>query len=124
MIGKWAKALGVVVVTVLTFLMSVFTDGITPAEWVLTAGVALAAINAAIVPNLDTGIATVAKTIVTASLAGLGVLAPVIMDGLSGTDLIMALIAALAAIGVTAIPNAWPSATLRGTGVSGPPPPR
>jgi hypothetical protein len=109
--GKSSRAIGVVVVTVLTFLMTVMTGGMTDQEWVLVTGVGVAAVNTAIVPNLDAGVAKVAKTISTASLAGLAVLAMVILGGLTNVEVIEVVLAALAAIGVTALPTTWPPAT-------------
>src|SRR5689334_10812130 len=112
-LAKYAKAFGVVAVTVLTFLVSVITDGLTSSEVVLVVGVGVSGIGVAVVPNLDAGIAQVAKTIVAFLLAGLTVLATVIPGGLTGGELAEVIVAALAAIGVTAIPNAWPPATQR-----------
>ena|ERR1700741_3597809 len=106
MIRKYAKAIGAVVVTVLMFVVSILTDGITAQEWVMLAGTLVSAIGVAVVPELPSGIAAWAKTVVTALSGGLTVLAVVITGGLTTTEVIEVVVAALAAIGVVAVvPN-------------------
>jgi len=108
--AKYRKAVAVVVVTVASFVVTVLTDGITPQEWVLIAGVGVNAAGVAVVPNLDAGIGTVAKTVVSALLAGLTLLATAVLGGLTPTEVIEVLLACAAAVGVTALPNDWPPA--------------
>lgn len=108
--AKYRKAVGAVAVTVAAYVVSLATDGITAQEGVLIAGVGVSAVSVAIVPNLDAGIAKVAKTIIAFLLAGLTVAAAVIVGGLTGAEWVEILVAAFAAVGVTAIPNDWPPA--------------
>jgi len=108
--AKYRKAIAVVVVTVASFVVTVLTDGITPQEWVLIAGVGVNAAGVAVVPNLDAGIGAVAKTVVSALLAGLTLLATAVLGGLTSTEVIEVLLACAAAVGVTALPNDWPPA--------------
>jgi hypothetical protein len=109
---KWAKALGIVAVTVATLVVSLATDGLDAHDWVLLAGEAISAASVAIVPNLNVGLAAAAKSIIAFLLQGLTVLAVVVIGGLTPTELTMVFIAAFAAIGVTALPNDWPPARL------------
>lgn len=110
--AKYRKAVAIVLVTIATFVSSVLTGGISAQEWVLIAGVAVAAFGVAVVPELDAGIGAVAKTVVTFLTAGLTVLATVILGGLTAPEVIEVIVAALASIGVTALPNDWPRASL------------
>lgn len=109
---KYLKAFGVVAVTVLTFAVSLATNGITDQEWVLIAGTGASAIGVAIVPNLDAGIGAIAKTVLAFIAAGLAVLYNVVLGGLTPTEWIEVLVAGLAAVGVTALPNTWPPAVI------------
>lgn len=109
---KWAKGVGVVVVTMLTAAVSLATNGMQDYEWVLLAGQGVSAASVALVPNLNEGLAALAKSAVAFLLNGLTVLAVVILDGLTAAELSQVLVAALAAIGVTALPNQWPPARL------------
>lgn len=108
--AKYRKSLSIVGVTVLAFVATVLTDGISAPEWVLLAGVSVNAVTVAVVPNLDTGIATVAKTISAFMLAGLTVAATAILGGLTPAEWTEIILAAFAAVGVTALPNDWPPA--------------
>lgn len=112
--AKYRKAVAVILVTVATFVSSVLTGGISAQEWVLIAGVAVSATGVALVPELDAGIGQIAKTLVTFLTAGLTVLATVILGGLTAPEVIEVVVAALASIGVTALPNDWPRASLTG----------
>jgi hypothetical protein len=114
LLAKYRKAAAVVAVTVLTFVASVATGGIDPHEWVLIAGVAVNAVGVAVVPNLDSGVGAVAKSVVSFLLAGLTVLATAVLGGLDAAELVEVVVAALAAVGVTALPNDWPPATVPG----------
>lgn len=101
-IRKYKKAAGVVLVAVLTAVASVLTDGITAQEWTVVAGVLLAAFGTAFVPNLPTGPGGVAKAVTTFLIGGTAVLSVVIAGGLTMAELLEVLIAAFAAVGVTA----------------------
>ena len=111
MFAKYRKAVAQVVVTVLAFLSGVLSGGITAVEWVMVAGIAVSALNTAIVPELDAGIGQVAKTASTFLLAGLTVAAGAVLGGLDATEWIEILVAAFASIGVTLLPNTWPPAS-------------
>lgn len=100
--NKYSKALGLVAVIVATFVASILTDGITPAEWSLVAAEAFAAVGVHIVPNLATGVAGYAKTVVTFLVTGSTALALVVDQGVTGAELLEVLIAAAASIGLVA----------------------
>lgn len=107
LLSRYAKAVAGVLVTVAAFVASVMTDGITPQEWVLIAGTAFSAVGVGIVPNLDSGVAVYAKGVVAFFVAGTGSLAVLIAGGLTPTEVIEAVVAAAAAVGVTTLlPNA------------------
>jgi hypothetical protein len=103
LIRKYAKAIGAVAVTVLSFVSSVLTGGITPQEWVLVAGTFVSAVGVAVVPELPTGVGAWAKTIVAALGGGLTVLATAVLGGLTAQEVIQVVVAALAQIGVVAV---------------------
>lgn len=119
--AKYRKAVAVVGVTVAAFVSSVLTDGITVQEWILITGVGVNSILVAVVPNLDVGIAAQAKTVAAGILAGLTVLATVVLGGLTTAEFVEVLLAGAAAVGVTALPNAWPPARLPRSGIVLPP---
>lgn len=110
MLSKYLRAFAQVAVTVATFAMTLITDGITANEAILITGVGVSVIGTVIVPNLDAGVATIAKTIVTFLLAGLAVLAAAVLNGLTTTEIVEAILAGCVAIGVTALPTSWPPA--------------
>lgn len=116
-ISKYRKAAGMVLLTVLLALTGYATDGITPVEWILIVGVGLNAVNVAVVPNLDEGIASAAKTFITFTLAVFTAFTVTIVGGLTTTEILEAITAGLAAIGVSTVPNQWPPATLRRTSI-------
>ena len=95
MLRKYAKAIGAVVVTMLTFVASILTDGVTDQEWVMIAGTFVSAVGVAVVPELPSGIAAWAKTVVAALSGGLTVLAVVIIGGLTTQEVIEVIVAAL-----------------------------
>lgn len=106
MTARYAKAFSAVVVTVLAFLVSVMTDGITAQEWVLTIGTGLSATGVAVVPNLPVGIGAAAKAIVTFLIAGTTALSVLILGGLTTAEVIEVIVAACASVGIVAIvPN-------------------
>lgn len=102
LIKKYKKAAGVVLVAVLTAIASALTDGITAREWTVVAGVFLASFGTGFVPNLPTGAGSVAKAITTFLIGGTAVLSVVIVEGLTTAELLEVVIAAFAAVGVTA----------------------
>jgi peptidoglycan/LPS O-acetylase OafA/YrhL len=103
LVRKYAKAIGAVVVTVLSFISTVLNGGISPQEWVMVAGTLVSAIGVAVVPELPTGVGAWAKTIVAALGGGLTVLATSILGGLTTQEVIQVVVAALAQIGVVAV---------------------
>lgn len=109
--AKYRKAVGQVAVTVLLFVATVLTGGVDAHEWVLIAGVTISALNTALVPELDAGIGAIAKSASTFLLAGLTVVATAALGHMGATEWIEAVVAALAAVGVTALPNDWPPAS-------------
>lgn len=102
LIRKYKKAAGVLLVTVLTAIVSVLTDGITAREWTVVAGVFLAAFGTGFVPNLPAGPGGIAKAVTTFLIGGTAVLSVVIAGGLTTAELLEVVIAAFAAVGVTA----------------------
>lgn len=102
LIKKYKKAAGVVLVAVLTAVASALTDGITAREWTVVAGVFLAAFGTGFVPNLPAGAGAVAKAVTTFLIGGTAVLSVVIAGGLTTAELLEVVIAAFAAVGVTA----------------------
>lgn len=105
LIRKYRKAVGVLVVTVLTAVASALTDGVTAQEVTVVVGIGLGAIGASIVPNLPTGIGGYAKAVVTFLGGGVAVLAVLIDGGLTAAELIEVVIAACAAVGITVGPR-------------------
>lgn len=105
LIKKYKKAAATVLVAVLTAVASALTDGITAREWVVVAGVFLAAFGAGFVPNLPAGVGSVAKAITTFLIGGTAVLSVLIVGGLTSAETLEVVIAAFAAVGVTAAPR-------------------
>lgn len=81
-------------------------DAITPAEWIIIATMAVGAVGVYIVPNLDRGIGTFAKGVVSFLTAALPSISLSLADGLTNTEKVQALVVGLAAVGlVTAVGN-------------------
>lgn len=110
--AKYRPAVTTIMVTVLTFVATLLTDGINAHEWVLIAGVTISAANVALVPQLDTGIGKIAKTVSTFLLAGLTVLATASLGDMGTAEWIEVVLAACAAVGVSALPYDWPPARM------------
>jgi hypothetical protein len=92
-----------VLVAVLTYLYSALTDGgVDRAEWMVTLNTLLGAFVVWVVPNMSAGIGRYAKAIAAAGSAGLSVLAVAVVGGLTQAELIEVVLAAAAAIGLTA----------------------
>lgn len=106
MLSKYRKPVALVIVAVATFLVSALTDNtISPDEWLITSGVLVSAAGTYVVPELPTGIASAAKTIVTFLVTGLAAAVPLLAGGLTGAEALTILLAAAAAIGLSAVPN-------------------
>jgi uncharacterized membrane protein YqgA involved in biofilm formation len=110
MVSKYLRAIAQVLVTVGALIVTLATDGITPNEAIIITGVGVSAVSTVIVPNLNAGVAVIAKTISTFLLAGLAVLAAAVLNGLTPTEVVEAIVAGAAAIGVTVLPTSWPPA--------------
>lgn len=92
---------GAVAVAVQTALSS---DGLlSTQDYVVVAAAALAALGTWLVPN--TPALETAKTWVNALVLAAGIAAPLIQDGLTGTEWTTVIIALLTAAGVYAVPN-------------------
>lgn len=102
---KYAKALAVVLATVVMTLNSVLVDGVDSVEIVQIALAGLGAFSVAFIPNLGVGAQKYSKYIVAVGFALLNVLVTAIVGGLDASELINLLLAGLAALGVYAVPN-------------------
>lgn len=97
-----AKALGMVLVAVLTYIWAALTDGgVDRQEWIVATYTLVGAVGVYIVPNLSVGVGRYAKGIVAVLTAGLAVLQVVVVGGLTQAELIEVVLAGLAAIGLT-----------------------
>lgn len=106
MFAKYRKAVALVAVAVATFLVSALTDDtVSAAEWILFGGVAVSAAGTYVVPELPSGIASAAKTVVTFLVTGFAAAVPLIAGGLTVAEVLTILIAAAAAIGLSTVPN-------------------
>lgn len=106
LLRKYKKALGVVLVAVLTAAVAALTDDVISAkEWTVISGIGLSAVGTAVVPNLPSGIGGYAKTAVTFLVAGVAVLTVVIDGGLTAAEVYEVLLAGLAALGITVAPR-------------------
>jgi hypothetical protein len=101
---KYAKLLAMVVTTVLIALVPALSDDVvTVTEWINVAIIAVGAAGVFAAPNVPG--ANYTKAILAVLSAVLVLLASFITDGLSGSELIQLVIAALGALGVYAVPN-------------------
>ena len=106
MLAKYRKAVALVVVAVATFLVSALTDNhLGAAEVLITCGVLVAAVGTYVVPELPTGVASAAKTVVTFLVTGFAAAVPLIDGGLTTAEVLTILVGAAAAIGLSAVPN-------------------
>ena len=106
MFAKYRKAVALVAVAVATFLVSALTNNVISAdEWLITAGVLVSAVGTYVVPELPEGVAGSAKTIVTFLVTGFAAAVPLIDGGLTVAEVLTILLAAAAAIGLSAVPN-------------------
>lgn len=97
------KAWAMVAVAVLASIYAALTDGgVDRVEWVVAVNTLLGAAVVYVVPNLSAGVGRYAKAIAAAGSAGLTVLAVVIVGGLTQAELIEVVLAAAAAVGLTA----------------------
>lgn len=98
-----AKTWAMVGVAVLTAVYAALTDnGIDQREWLVIIGTGVGAFGVYIVPEMESGIARGAKTVVAFISAGLPVLYVVIDGGLTTAEVIEVVLAGLAAIGLVA----------------------
>jgi hypothetical protein len=101
------KLIAAIVGTVLFTLQGALTDGGVNVEEAVTIGAAvLAAFGAWLVPN--TAALATAKTWVNAVVLGAGVLLPLLVGGVDGSEWMTVGIAVLTAAGVYAVPNKTP----------------
>lgn len=107
LIQRYAKATGAVLVATAAAVVSALTDDVLSAQEVIVIlGITVSAVGVSIVPNLNDGIARYAKGFVSFLMAGLSVIAVLIVGGLTLAEVLTALIAAAAAVGVVvAVPN-------------------
>lgn len=102
---KYAKAWMVVLATALMALQSALVGGVDSVELVQIGLAVLGAFTVAVVPNASEGAQKYLKTIVAVSFAVLNVLVTAIVGGLDANELLNLALAALAAVGVLAVPN-------------------
>lgn len=100
----YAKSLLAIVATVVSALVGFMTDSvITPAEWINVAILAVGAAAVFAAPNVPG--APVTKAILAVLTAVLTLLVSLIAGGLSPSDWLQLAVAALAALGIYAVPN-------------------
>jgi DhnA family fructose-bisphosphate aldolase class Ia len=98
-----AKAWGMVLVAVLTYVYAALTNGgVHKQEVAVIVSTAIGAFVVYVVPNLSAGVGRWAKTIAAAATSGLATLEVVIAGGLTTAELIEVVLAAAAAVGLTA----------------------
>jgi hypothetical protein len=114
---KYAKAILAVVATVITAVVAMGGNGITPVEWVnvAIAGVGACAVFAA--PNVPGALYT--KSILAVLTAVLGFLTSAIVGGVSHQEWLQIIVLALGAVGVYAVPNKENGVNLSYTGSLG-----
>jgi peptidoglycan/LPS O-acetylase OafA/YrhL len=110
MISLYAKAILYVALAAVTVLVTALTDNHVSVEELLNlAIVLLGAIVTYLVPNLDEGVRRYAKGIVACLTAALVALASFLTGGVTLSEWMQVVVAALAAVGVVIVPNASPS---------------
>lgn len=102
---KYAKAWLVVLATALMAVQSALLGGIDSVELVQIGLAALGAFTVAVLPNASAGAQKYLKTVVAVAFAVLNVLVTAIVGGLDTNELLNLALAALAALGVLAVPN-------------------
>lgn len=105
LIIRYAKAFASVGVTLAAGVASYWTDGVSPTEWSLIAGLGLTSLGVAVVPNIQIDnmpLANWVKSILAFFAAGNTALVAVIAGGVNTPELLTVLIAAFAAVGVVA----------------------
>ena len=106
MISEYAKAITYIALSAVTFLVTALTDNRLDLSEVLNLVVVLlGAIAVYLVPNLPKGVGSVLKGIVAFATAGVVALLSFLSNGVSLSEWMQVLIAALAAIGVIIVPN-------------------
>ncbi len=115
--NRYAKAILAVVATVLVALVPYFSHSnhLTDAEWINVVILGLGAIVVYVAPNLPGAGAAYTKSIVAALIAGATLLVSAVGAGsfsnVTGSEWVQIALAALAAVGVYAVPNATAALT-------------
>lgn len=99
----YTKFIVQVLVTVLVALAAVWTDGVTPNEWVNVSIVGVGALAVFTAPNVPGAEHT--KSILAALAAGLVVLSSAILGGITFPEIVQIVVAATGALGVYAAQN-------------------
>lgn len=111
-VNKYTKAVVTILAAGLGIFVAANSDGVvTPVEYVNIGIALLTAVSTYLIPNLDSGVAKYAKSIVAFGGAALTALAVIVAhaadwSGVSSNDWLGILLAGLAAIGVYILPNA------------------
>lgn len=99
----YTKTIVQVIVTILVALSAVWTDGVTPNEWVNVAIVGAGALSVFTAPNVPGAENT--KAILAAVTAGLVALSSAIVGGVTFPEIVQIIVAAAGAVGVYAFAN-------------------
>lgn len=106
MISEYAKAIVYIALSAVTFLVTALSDNRLDVSEVLNLViVVLGAVGVYLVPNLEKGLGAYLKGIIAFLTAGIIALLSFLSDGVSLSEWMQVLIAALAAIGVVIVPN-------------------
>lgn len=99
---NWKKSLGAVVATIASALVAALSgdNALSSPEILNIVVIALAAVSATVIPELDAGIAQFAKPIVLASSAAATLAVNLIADGITTGEWLQLLVAALGAVGI------------------------
>lgn len=119
MLKLYSKAILMIVLTAVTFLVTAAADDVLTLDEVLNLIVmVLGAVVVYLVPNLPTGIGAYAKTIAAFLTAGVVALLAFLTDGVTLTEWLQVLLAAFAGVGVFIVPNESATPILRASGVA------
>lgn len=102
---RYLKFAAMVAATVISAMVAALSgdETITAVEWMNIALAGAGAVGVVVVPNLTGGVAAFAKGIVAVLMAVLTLAASQITDGLTTTEMLQLLVAALGALGVLAL---------------------
>lgn len=113
MLKMYAKAILMIALTAVTFLVTAVADDVLVLEEVLNLVVmVLGAVLVYLVPNLPSGIGAYAKTGVAFLTAAVVALLSFLTDGVTLTEWLQVLLAAFAGVGVFIVPNEDPARAL------------